>query len=45
MLRANSYAKSLSDKEYKPFWSSINKSTTGKTAQYANIVGGCHGDV
>jgi len=44
MLKANLYAKSLSDKEYRSFWSSIHKSTTGKTAQHANIVSGCHGD-
>ena len=45
MLRADSYARNLSDKEFKLFWSSIHKSSNAKSAQYANVVGGCIGDV
>jgi hypothetical protein len=44
MMRADSYAKSLSGKEFKSFWSSIHKTNNAKSAQHANVVGGCIGD-
>jgi hypothetical protein len=44
MMRANSYAKSLSGKEFKSFRSSIHKTNNAKSAQHANVVGGCIGD-
>ena len=42
---ADSYARSLSDKDFKSFWSSIHKSSHANSAQFANVVGGCSGDV
>jgi hypothetical protein len=38
-MRADSYAKSLSEKEFKSFWSSIRKTNNAKSAQHANVVG------
>jgi len=43
MLRANSYAKSISTKDYESFWSKLHKSANGDAVQYATTVGGSHG--
>ena len=40
MMRADSYARSLSSKDFKSFWSGIHKNSNAKAAQYANVVGG-----
>ena len=44
MMRADSYARSLSSKDFKSFWSGIHKNSNAKAAQYANVVDGCIGD-
>ena len=44
MLRADSYAKNLSDQEFRVFWKNINKSSNDAATKYASVVNGCSGE-
>ena len=44
LMRADAYANSLTDKDYKSFWSDIHKFNNANCTKYANTIGNCHGD-
>lgn len=44
VMRADAYAQSLLDKDYKNFWSHIRKSYSGKSTKFATCIAGCSGD-
>jgi len=43
-MRADSYAQSLMDKDYRKFWDSIRKYNNNKVSKFANVIDGCVGD-
>jgi hypothetical protein len=43
-LRADAYARSLSDNDYYRFWKDIQRSSNGKSTKFVNCVGGSVGD-
>ena len=44
-LRADSLASSLSDKDYRSFWHNVYKQSNASSTKFANVIGGCTGDV
>ena len=40
----DSYAKNLSDQEYKVFWKNINKCSNAAATKHASVVNGCNGE-
>ena len=43
-LRADALANSLSNKEYRKFWKSVNRSNNNKAVKYGSTIDGCSGD-
>ena len=43
-MRADSYAKSLMDKDYSKFWNNIRKYNNNKASKFAHVIDGCVGD-
>jgi len=44
MLRANAYANSFTNKDFRAFWKGINKQNNANSTKHATVVDGCSGD-
>ena len=44
MLRANACANNFANKDFRAFWSGINKQNNANSTKHATVVGGCSGE-